>query len=146
MLEVKDNKLKIGKTVKDLKDVNLINGKEKSISFSNNMLERITEYPYTLDEVYSVLTNAGLQNFWLVNNTIVNLNNVEDVKIKYYQYAGLSIVESTKENAETCFINIICKNGKTESISFSSVKEAEYFNNTLTSLLFELKNSQLLKG
>ena len=146
MLEVKDNKLIIDGIVKDLKDVNLINSKSNAIYFSNNMVERIKSYPYSIEEVYKVLENSGINTFWLVNNTIINLNNIERVFIKYYQYAGLSIVETLKENAETCFVNIVCKNGKTESISFSSDKEAEKFYHELDNKIINLKSEYILRG
>ena len=146
MLEVKDNKLIIDGIVKDLKDVNLINSKSNAIYFSNNMVERIKSYPYSIEEVYKVLENSGINTFWLVNNTIINLNNIERVFIKYYQYAGLSIVETLKENAETCFVNIVCKNGKTETISFSSDKEAEKFYHELDNKIINLKSEYILRG
>ena len=134
MLEVKDNKLIIDGIVKDLKDVNLINSKSNAIYFSNNMVERIKSYPYSIEEVYKVLENSGINTFWLVNNTIINLNNIERVYIKYYQYAGLSIVETLKENAETCFVNIVCKNGKTESISFTNSSDVILFNFAISNI------------
>lgn len=146
MLEVKDNKLIIDGITKDFKDINLINSKGDSVYFSNNMVERIKIYPYTVQEVYETLSNAGINSFWLVNNTIINLNNIERVYIKYYQYAGLSIIETLKANAETCFVNIVCKNGKTEAISFSSDKEAEKFYHELDNKIIDVKSEQILRG
>lgn len=139
MLEVKDNKLIIDDTVKDLKDINLINGKNNNVYFSDNMLERIKIYPYSVEKVHLALLNAGLNDFWLVNNTIINLNNIERVYIKYYQNAGVSVVESSKANAATCFVNIVCKNGRTESISFSSDKEAEKFYHLIDDKIADMK-------
>jgi len=145
MIEVKNNNLIIDGVSKSLKDINIINCKGNAIYFSNNMVERIKEYPYTIEEVYNAITTAGYNGFWLVNNTLININNIEKVFIKYYQYAGLSIVESSKANAETCFVNIVCKNGKTESISFSSDKEAEKFYNDLDNKIIDIKQTEVLK-
>jgi len=146
MIEVKDNEIIIDGVVKYLNNVNLIKSENDSVYFSSNIVERIKKYPYNIKEVYKQINNAGLTNFWLTNNTIINLNNIESVHIKYYQYAGLSIIETSKLNAEKCFVNMVCKNRKIESIGFSSDKEAEKFYHELDDKLIEIKTAQLLRG
>lgn len=143
MLELKNNKLIIDGVEKNLKDINLIIGNENTISFSSNLVERIKEYPYSILDLYAELTKTGLKSFWLTNNKIINLNNIERVYIKYYQYAGLSIIETIKSNAEKCNVNIVCKNGKTESVSFSSDKEAEKFYHELDNKIMDIKSEQI---
>ena len=146
MIKIEDNKIIIDKVVKNLNDVNLIIGNDNTISFSSNLVERIKEYPYSISDLYTELTKAGLKSFWLINNKIINLNNIERVYIKYYQYAGLSIIETIKANAETCNVNIVCKNGKTETISFSSDKEAEKFYHQLDDKITDMKSEQIYRG
>ena len=145
MVEIKNNALIIDGETKNLNNINIINGKNNFVYFSNNMLERIKNYPYSIEEVYSQIEKSGLKNFWFVNNTIINVNNILKVYIEYYQYAGLSIIKSSKTNAETCFVKIECVNGKTESISFSSDKEAEKFYHELDNKIINLKNTEGLK-
>lgn len=145
MIKIQENKLILNGKEKNLNDVIIINGKENSIYFSNNLVERLKEYPYTIEEVYNAILSAGLTGFWFVNNTIININNIEKVNITYYQKVGLSIVESSKANAETCFVNIVCKNGKTERISFSSDKEAEHFYHELDDKISDLKAAEVYK-
>ena len=94
MVEIKNNALIIDGETKNLNNINIINGKNNFVYFSNNMLERIKNYPYPIEEIYALIKKAGLNNFWFVNNKIININNIQKVYIKYYQYAGLSIIES----------------------------------------------------
>ena len=145
MVEIKNNALIIDGETKNLNNINIINGKNNFVYFSNNMLERIKNYPYPIEEIYALIKKAGLNNFWFVNNKIININNIQKVYIKYYQYAGLSIIESLRINAETCVVNIECVNGRTESISFSSDKEAEKFYHELDNRIIESKCTEGIK-
>ena len=142
MLEIKNNNLIIDGKAKSLNDINVINGNEKTVCIFVNMLVGVKKHDCSIKDLHKQLVEAGYNNFMLTNNAIINLNNIENMYIKYYQYAGISILESSKANAELCLLNLVCKNGKTESMSFNSNKEADKVYRTINDKLIDFKNAQ----
>lgn len=140
MIEIKGNKLKIDGKVMDLDEVNIIHQVKNNLHLSNS----IVEFAQNLDikELFEKLKEKGFHNFILVNKALVNINNVDSLKIKYYQYAGISIYECEKKHAELYVISLECKDGKTESISFRTLAETEKYYQELDAKLTELNNKE----
>ena len=92
------------------------------------------------------LVRTGIKNFVLIDNVIVNTENVSDIYVKYFQYAGISIFQCNKENAEMYMLVMTCKNGKAETISFSSIEELEKYRKTIENSITNLKSSQMNIG
>ena len=82
----------------------------------------------------------------VIDNVIVNTENVSDIYVKYFQYAGISIFQCNKENAEMYMLVMNCKNGKAETISFSSIEELEKYRNIIENSIANLKSSQMIIG
>ena len=142
MIEINGNMLFIDEKSTQIENINIIKSIKNKLYFSNNIVE-ISPKSHNIDEVYSVLQQAGLSNFVLINNAIVNASNIESMYIKYYQYAGLSILQCEKGNAEMCNLILCCKNGKEETISFPTTKEAEKCYHILDAAVADIKNRQV---
>ena len=144
MIEINDNNLVVDGKQMPIEKINIIKLIKNKLYLSNNIVE-ISPKSYKLDEVVAALQEAGLTNFVKIENAIVNAGNVESMYIKYYQYAGISIFQCEKYNADMCNLVICCKNGKEETISFSSSKEAEKNYHILDSVVTEIKNKQVFE-
>lgn len=142
MLEVKNNNLIIDDKKRAIDEINMIQSAKGKLYFSNNIVE-ISQNSYDINEVYKTLQSAGLNNFVLYDNVIVNANNVESVYFKYFQYAGISIIQCDKANAEMCMLVLNCKNGISETISFRTDKEAEKCYHVIDNAITTLKNAQI---
>ena len=141
MLEIKNDNLIIGKKSTSIDEINMIQSAKGKLFFSNSIVE-ISKDAYDINEVYNELKKAGYSNFVLLDNAIVNVENINEVYIKYYQYAGISIFQCNKENAEMYMVVIACKNGKSETISFSSEIEAEKCCDLLNTALNNFKSNK----
>lgn len=140
MIEIKNNQLIVDGFKIDLNEINVIHQVKNNLHLSNS----IVEFAQNLDikELFEMLKEKGLINFILVNKALVNINNVASLKVKFYQYAGISIYECEKKHAELYVISLECKDGKTESISFRTLAETEKYYQELDAKLTELKNKE----
>lgn len=143
MIKIKNNILTIDKKSTNIDEINMIQSVKDKLYFSNNIVE-ISPKPYDINLLHKNLVEAGLENFILLDNVIVNLDNVVSLYIKYFQYAGISIFQCNKEDAEMYMLAINCRNGKTETISFRTWAEAEKCYHTLDKALTDLRNSQVI--
>ena len=125
MIAVYNDKINIDNTIKNLNKINVIKGNEKSFYFSDNLVTGEGEFPYNIKHLHSVLQRAEKTNFILTENAIVNIQNVKEVVMEYFQYAGISIYKCCKKDAELYVVSLLCTNGKTESISYHSFKQAQ---------------------
>ena len=142
MIEIKNKTLIIDGKSAPIKDVNMIQSAKGKLYFSNKFVE-VSKNSYEINDVYKILKNVGITNFVLVDKVIVNAENIKSLYIQYYQYAGLSIFQCDKANAEMCMLCINCKNGRSETISFSSAKEAEKCYHILDNAVADIKSSQI---
>lgn len=139
MVEVKNNKLMIDGSKTALDQINVIHQVGDNLHVSNSIVEFAKNV--SIKDVYKQVSKAN-GNFMLINRAMVNLDNVESVGIKYYQYAGISIYECDKKNAELYTLSLQCANGKTEAISFKTLLEVQKAFRQLKLKLVELKNNE----
>ncbi|MBR4998263.1 MAG: hypothetical protein IKY10_00130 [Clostridia bacterium] len=141
MIEIKKDKIFADGIERHIDNVNLINFSRNYLSFSGRIGDCV-KYDKTIEVFYQELTQKGLTGFVLLNNDIVNLNNIVSVDIEFYQYAGISIHKTSKENAELYHLNFVCKNGKKETIPFRTYKEAEECFKAVNKALKNIKNEE----
>lgn len=142
MLEVKNNNLIIDDKTRAIDEINMIQSAKGKLYFSNSIVE-ISENSYDINEVYKKLQSASSNNFVLIDNAIVNVNNIESLHKKYFQYAGISIIQCDRENYEMCMVVLNCKNGSSETISFRSEKEADDCCEIINKAIADLKAEQI---
>ena len=142
MIEIKNDNLIIDKKSTPIKEINMIQSAKGKLYFSNKIVEIADGY-YSIYGVYNLLKKAGFTNFVYLDNVVVNAENINSLHINYYQFAGLSIFQSNKENAEMYMLVMNCKNGKSETISFSSAKEVEKCYHILDNVVSDIKSSQI---
>lgn len=145
MLKIKDNKIIVDGIKREIDKINMINLSRNYLSFSNRIFDCV-KYEDDINSVYQLLTNANLNGFLLQGNNIINLNNVVSLHIEYYQYAGISIHQSSMANAELCLLALNCKNGKKETIPFRTHKEAEKCYHEIDGALSDLRNKEAIAG
>ena len=141
MIEIKKNKIIADGIERDIDNINVINYSRNYLSFSSRIAD-CAKYEKGIEAFYEELNNAGLIGFILHGNDIVNLNNVITLTIEFYQYAGISIHKTTKENAELYHLNLVCKNGRKETIPFRTYKEAEECFNFIGAALKQLNDQE----
>ena len=142
MLEVKNNNLIIDDKTRAIDEINMIQSAKGKLYFSNSIVE-ISENSHDINEVYKKLQSAGFNNFILLNNVIVNVDNIDSLQRKYFQYAGISIIQCDKENYEMCMLVLNCKNNSSENISYGSCEDMEKDYNAIHNAMIDLKNDQL---
>lgn len=142
MIEIKNDNLIIDKKTTPINQINMIQSAKGKLYFSNSIVE-ISEKPYDINEVYEKLQSAGCSNFVLIDNVIINVSNVDSTYIKYFQYAGISIFQCDKKNAEMYMLVLNCKNGRAENIFYRSAKEAEKAYHKLDDSIIDFKTAQL---
>ena len=140
MIEVKNNNLIIDEKKYSINEINMIQSVNGKLYFSNNIVE-ISKNPYDINELHKKLTDAGFSNFELFNNSVVNVENIDSMYIKYFQFAGISIFQCDKKHAEMFMLVMNCKNGKAETISFRTAKEAEKCYHILDNAIIDFKNN-----
>ena len=145
MVEIKNNNLIIDGKSTPIDEINMIQSAKGKLYFSNNIVE-ISKESHDIKELNNIFQQAGLTNFVLIDNVIVNTENVSDIYVKYFQYAGISIFQCNKENAEMYMLVMTCKNGKAETISFSSIEELEKYRNIIENSIANLKSLQMNIG
>ena len=140
MIEIKNDNLIIDNKSTPINQINMIQSAKGKLYFSNSIVE-ISKESYDINEVFATLQAAGLKDFILIDNVIVNIENVESMYIKYFQYAGISIFQCDKENAEMYMLVLNCKNGRTENIFYRSSKEAEKSYHILDNAIIDYKTT-----
>lgn len=144
-LDIKDGKILVEGFEREIDKINMINLSREYLSFSSKISDCV-KYEDDINSVYQLLTNANLNGFLLQGNNIINLNNINSLHIEYYQYAGISIHQSSMENAELCLLALNCKNGKKETIPFRTNKEAEKCYHEIDIALTDLRNKEAMQG
>ena len=84
MIEIKNDQLNIDGKKISLNDINIIHQVQNNLHLSNSIVEFAKNHE--VKEVFEKLTENELNNFILINRSIVNLDNVKSAYIKYYQY------------------------------------------------------------
>lgn len=141
MIEIKKDKIIADGIERRIENVNVINFSRNYLSFSGRIGD-CAKYEDGIETFYQALKKAGLTGFILHGNDIINLNNIVSADIEFYQYAGISIHKTTKQNAELYHLNFICKNGKKETIPFRTYNEAEECFKTVNSALRKFKKEE----
>ena len=141
MLEIKKDKIIADGLEKNYDRITVMNIARGYLFFSGGIADCVP-YDKKLSDVYESLQNAGVKGFILQDDNIINLNNINSIDIEFYQYAGISIHKCSKEHAELYHLNIVCKNGKIETIPFRTYKEAENLQLALNNALTDLNNEQ----
>ena len=145
IMEIKNNEIKIEHKVKKLSDVNVIKVSKGYVYLSSRLVDCI-ESNLTIDEIETALIDAEYNDFYKSDNMLINIENVKSMFIRHYQYAGISIYECNKNNSDLNIVNLVCKNGKNESIPFSTFKEAEAFYHDVDSAIIEYKSREITTG
>lgn len=145
MIKINEDKIIADGLEKDINKIVVVNWSKNYLSFSSRIADCV-KYEKGIEAFYEELTNAGLTGFVLVDNNIINLNNIASLYIEFYQYAGISIHQSTKANAELYHLNLVCKNGKKETIPFRTFKETEQCYHEIDAALTELRNKEAVEG
>ena len=145
MLEIKQDKIIVDGVIKEINKMNVINLSRNYLSFSSNIAD-CTPYDKDINSFYTELLNAGYNNLLLFDNNIINLNNIMSLHIEFYQYAGISIHKCSQANAELYHLNLVCRNGKKETIPFRTFKEAEECYYVIDTALTQLRNGETEKG
>ncbi|MBQ8615364.1 MAG: hypothetical protein IJ415_02240 [Clostridia bacterium] len=141
MIKIEQDKIIFDGLEKDIEDINVINISKNYLCFSSRIADCV-KYDKDIDSFYQELTKAKLSGFALIENNIINLNNVISLHIDFYQYAGISIHQCSKENAELYHLNLVCKNGRKETIPFRTFKEAEKCYHGIDIALTDLRNKE----
>ena len=141
MIEIKNDNLIIDKKTTPINQINMIQSAKGKLYFSNSIVE-ISDKPHDSNELYNKLQSAGCSNFVLIDNVIVNVANIESSYMKYFQYAGISIFQCNRENAEMYMLVLNCKNGRAENILYRSAKEAEKAYHKLDDAIIDFKTAQ----
>lgn len=145
MIKINEDKIIADGLEKDLSNINVINLSNKYLSFSSRIADCV-KYEGDIESFYKKITNAGLNGYLLLGNNVINLNNVVSLHIEYYQYAGISIHKCSPEHAEMYLLTIECQNGKKETISFRTNKEAEQCYKEINSAFKQLKIDEATKS
>lgn len=145
MLEIKEDKIIADGLEKDIDKIVVVNWSKDYLSFSSRIADCV-KYEKGIESFYEELTNAGLTGFVLVDNNIINLNNINSLHIEFYQYAGISIHKCSQANAELYHLNLVCKNGRKETIPFRTFKEAEQCYHKIDTALADLRNKEVVEG
>lgn len=145
MLRIEDSKIIANGVEREINKINIMNLSKRYLSFSNKIADCV-EYDKDMKSFYQELLNAGHQGLLLIDNNIINLNNILSLHIEFYQYAGISIHKSSKENAELYHLNIVCKNGRKETIPFRTFKEAEQCYHEIDLALSQLRNEEVVNN
>ena len=145
MIKIKKDKIIFDGLEKNIEDINVINISKNYLCFSSRIAD-CTKYDKDINTFYGEITKAGLSGFSLIENNIINLNNVLSLHIEFYQYAGISIHKSSKENAELYHLNLVCKNGKKETIPFRTFKEAEHCYHEIDGALADLRIKEVVES
>lgn len=143
-MEIKNNKLIIGDKTKNIEEINIIKAAKGGVYLSNNIVD-FAECDLSLERLHEGIVRAGFENFHVVNNMIINIENIESMHIKYYQYAGISIYQSSREHSEFCLLNLVCRKGKIEVIPCSTPQEAEHWHHEIDTLVTDYKNKEVAK-
>ena len=141
MIKINKDKIVADGLEKEIDKIVVINWSKNYLSFSSRIADCV-KYEKGIEAFYEELNNAGLTGFVLVDNNIVNLNNIASLHIEFYQYAGISIHQSSKENAELYHLSIVCKNGRKETIPFRTFKETEQCYHAIDAALTDLRNNE----
>jgi len=141
MIEIKDDKIVADGIERYINKINVITLSRNYLSFSGRIADCV-KYEQDIDSFYKELINTGNKSFILFDNKIINLNNIDSMHIDFYQYAGISILKSSKTNADLYILILECNNGKNESIPFRTFKEAEHCCYFIDNALAKFKNEE----
>ena len=144
-MEIKNNELKIEHKTKKLSDINVIRVARGYVYLSSSLVDCI-QSELTISDIKDALNNAGIDEFYEVENMLINTDNIKNMFIKHYQYAGISIYQCEKDHSDLNVVNIVCKNGKTESVPFSTFREAEAFYHEVDSAICSYRSREITKG
>ena len=145
MIEIKKDKIIADGIERDIDNINVISYSRNYLSFSSRIAD-CAKYEKGIDSFYEEIKKAGLKDFVLYESEIINMGNVLSIDMEFYQYAGISILKTSKENAELYDVVLKCRNGKKETIPFRTYKEAEECLSVIQQALQQMKSEEQEKA
>lgn len=131
--------------IKPLKCVHMVKSFGDDLYFVNTKNGYCAQYPYKLEDLYQVFQNAGLNNFFLAEDTIINLDYVKSVFIPTQDnkdFSLFSTVIRNLPNEEDSRVTVELKTDWKEDIYCASSKEAERLYHDIDEKLAELKSAE----
>lgn len=142
MLKINKDKIIADGMEKSYDNITVMTLARNYLSFSGGIADCV-QYDGKIKDVYNALLDAGITGFILHDNNLININNIQSSCIDFYQYAGISIHQCSKDNAELYHLKLMCKNGKTETIPFRTFNEAEDLHFIINNALIELSSEEV---